>query len=139
MLNVVKNRVTFQKSSKSLFFEKIVTKYPKINHTYQNLGMSVSMLKHVKYFFSKKKKMLHRSRLAGKISTVQELVDFVSFNWLSKLTYLFNMPSSTTYLKKCWKYAKLLHILRVLLQIKFFHKKATKTQKIICKVSQKPE
>ena len=55
MLNVVKNRVTFQKSSKSLFFEKIVTKYPKINHTYQNLGMSVSMLKHVKYFFSKKK------------------------------------------------------------------------------------
>ena len=56
MLNVVKNRVTFQKSSKSLFFEKIVTKYPKINHTYQNLGMSVSMLKHVKYFFSKKKK-----------------------------------------------------------------------------------
>ena len=42
--SAVKNSVTFYKSSKSLLFEKIVIKYPEINHTYQNLGMSVSML-----------------------------------------------------------------------------------------------
>ena len=55
ILNTVKNSVTFQKSSKSLFFEKMVIKYPKMNDTHQNLGISVSMyLKHDKYFFSEK-------------------------------------------------------------------------------------
>ena len=42
--NAVKNSVTFYKSSKLLFFEKIVIKYPEVNHTFQNMGMSVSML-----------------------------------------------------------------------------------------------
>ena len=46
-MNAVKNSMAFLKLSKSLFFEKIVIKYPKINHTKIGVCQLVRYLKHV--------------------------------------------------------------------------------------------
>ena len=67
------------------------------------------------------------------------IFDFLYLLGLSEFIYLLTMPSPITYLKRCAKYANLLHILRLLLQVNIFHVKTMKTQKVIYNLSQKED